>query len=75
MNEKKTNQRECPYCGKKVNVVKNDFCPSCSQELFTPTIEKAWSYKVIAGVFLGIVIIYVLYLLLAPVLYKYLDMV
>lgn len=75
MSEKKSNQKECFNCGKKVNIIKTSFCPSCGSELFTPVIEKEWSYRIIAGIIVVVVLLYAVYLLLSPVLYFYLDKV
>lgn len=74
-SEKRLNQRECPNCGKKVNIAKTSFCPSCGNEIFTPVMDKKWSYKVVAGIVVVLILLYVIYLLLAPVLYFYIDRV
>lgn len=67
--------KECPDCNKKVNVAKTSYCPSCGRELFTPVIDAKWNYKIVAVIFIVLILLYIIYLLIAPDLYTYLDKV
>ncbi|MBN2406746.1 MAG: hypothetical protein JXJ19_03515 [Elusimicrobia bacterium] len=78
MNEKKQvagRVLECPKCGKKTRSAKDNFCPACGIEVFTPEIDLKWNIRTISLIIVIVVTLYMLYLVFKPVLYYWLDQI
>ncbi|MGM0441673.1 MAG: hypothetical protein ACQEQC_04550 [Elusimicrobiota bacterium] len=73
--QKNTEIVKCPDCGKKVRKSRTNFCPSCGREIFIPSMEKNWNYKILAGIFIAVTLLYLLYSVFKPAIYFYLDKV